>query len=106
MIYFRQVDEPRIGREIFWQAEYYMEDGSVFPVGTAYVESPPSSPPKLNFILVADPWRSRGIATELLAACIEKWPTLEFSKPISREGGKAVSRAISNQAAFTSQPKG
>lgn len=98
MIYFRQVDEPRIGRGIFWQAEFYMEDGSVFPVATAYVECPPASGPKLNFIFVADAWRSRGIATELLAACVEKWPSLEFTKAISREGEKAVKRAEANQA--------
>ncbi len=98
MIYFRQVDEPRIGRGIFWQAEYYLEDGSVFPVSTAYIECSPVAAPKLNFIFVADLWRSRGIATELLAACVEKWPSLEFSQTVSRDGEKAVTRAVSNQA--------
>lgn len=97
MIYFRQVDEPRVGRGIFWQVEYYAKEGSVFPVGTAYIEFPPSSVPKLNFILVADQWRSRGIATKLLAACLEKWPSLEFSEPISPNGSKALNRAERNR---------
>jgi GNAT superfamily N-acetyltransferase len=100
MIYFRQVDEPRIARGVFWQAEYYTEDGSIFPVATAYIECSPGAEPRLNFIFVADAWRSRGIATELLAACVEKWPSLEFSKTISRDGEKAVSRAISNQSHY------
>ena len=93
MIYFRQVDEPRIGKRIFWQVEYYAEEGSVFPVGTAYVESPPSGPPKMNFLLVADQWRGRGIASSMMAACVEKWPGLEFSTPISRGGAKAIDHA-------------
>jgi len=98
MIYFRQVDEPRIGRGIFWQVEYYAEEGSVFPVGTAYVESPPSGPPRMNFMLVADQWRGRGIASAMMAACVEKWPDLEFTTPISRGGAKAIDRAARHQA--------
>lgn len=97
MIYFRQADEPRNGRGIFWHIEYYAEEGSVFPVGTAYVETPFSSPPRVNFLLVADQWRSRGIASRLLAACVEKWPDLIFSDPISRNGEKAVARAIQDR---------
>ena len=100
MIYFRQVDEPRIGREIFWQVEFYAEEGSVFPIGTAYVESPLSEPPRLNFMLVADQWRSRGIATQLVAACVEKWPDLRFSEPISKMGEKAVNRALKEKEGF------
>jgi GNAT superfamily N-acetyltransferase len=97
MIYFRQVDEPRIGKGIFWHVEFYSTEGSAFPVGTAYVESPPSAPPVLRFMLVADQWRSRGIATRLVAACVEKWPNIEFTTPISRTGEKAVNRAVRNQ---------
>lgn len=99
MIYFRQVDEPRIGKGIFWQVEFYAEEGSVFPVGTAYVESPPSGPPLLNFMLVADQWRGRGIASSMMAACVEKWPDLEFSTPISRGGAKAIDRVMRQQTA-------
>lgn len=98
MIYFRQVDEPRIGKGIFWQVEYYAEEGSVFPVGSAYVESPPSGPPRMNFMLVADQWRGRGIASVMMAACVEKWPDLEFTTPIGRGGAKAIDRVARRQA--------
>ena len=97
MIYFRQVDEPRIGKGIFWHVEYYAEEASVFPVGTAYIESPPGAAPLMNFMLVADQWRSRGIASQMMAACVEKWPDLVFSDPISRDGEKAVKRAVKEQ---------
>jgi GNAT superfamily N-acetyltransferase len=100
MTYFRQVDAPRIGKEIYWHVEFYAEEGSVFPVGTAYVESPLAGAPRLNFILVADQWRTRGIASRLLAACVEKWPNLEFSEPISDYGQKAVERAVREQENF------
>ncbi len=98
MIYFRQVDEPRIGKGIFWHVEFYSAEGSSFPVGTAYVESPLHGSPQMRFILVADQWRSRGIATRLMAACVEKWPDIEFSAPISKGGERAVTRAIREQA--------
>ena len=100
MIYFRQADEPRIGKSIFWHVEFYVEESSVFPVGTAYVECPLGGPPRMNFMVVADQWRSRGIASRLMAACVEKWPKLEFSKPISIPGKKAVTRAVKEQGDF------
>ena len=100
MVFFRQADSPRIGREIFWHIEFYSEESSLFPVGTAYVESPPGGPPRMNFMLVADQWRSRGIASHLMAACLEKWPDLEFSDPISQAGRKAVERAVSGRQQF------
>jgi GNAT superfamily N-acetyltransferase len=98
MIYFRQVDEPRIGKGIFWHVEFYSAEGSAFPVGTAYVESPPAGLPTLRFILVADQWRSKGIATRLMAACVEKWPHIEFTAPISKTGERAVNRAVRDQS--------
>lgn len=97
MIYFRQTDEPRVGKGIFWHVEYYAEEGSVFPVGTAYVEALPQGYATLVFILVADQWRSRGVANALVAACSEKWPGLRFSQPISKEGKRTVRRAMQNR---------
>ena len=38
---------------------------------------------KLNFILVADDWHRRGIATKLISACRERWPQLMFAKAVN-----------------------
>lgn len=101
MIFFRRADEPRIGSGTYWHVEFYQEEGSVFPVGTAYVECPLDAPPRMNFVVVADQWRSRGIASRLMAGCVEKWPNLEFSEPISRFAEKAIKRAVTDQNGFT-----
>jgi hypothetical protein len=80
-------EDPRAGWR--WQVEY--RDGHVFPTGVAWVTAPPPGmtepPPGLDprpmieFVLVADVVRRRGIATRLVGACRERWPSAYMIPP-------------------------
>jgi GNAT superfamily N-acetyltransferase len=74
-----------------WQVEMHADRG--FPVGLAWVLAPapgaePTSEtrPQIKFVLVVDDERRQGIATRLIEACRERWPTIQLSPPISAAG--------------------
>lgn len=77
-----------------WQVEFH--EGRGFPSGVAWVAAPPpdmtepppgwDARPRIEFVLVADDARRRGIATRLIEACRERWPDARLSLPISPAG--------------------
>jgi len=96
MIYFRFVVQPFRKSESFeeWHVEYYEEEGTMFPVGTAYVVVIPETAAQLNFVLVADQWRRRGIGSKLVEACREKWPNIVLTETMEFESSKAFFEAV------------
>ena len=77
---FREVKTE--GEMSLWHVELYCDEGKMFPVGTAYLSSHGESA-QLNFILVADEWRCRGLAGELLSAIRSKWPKVTATSPMN-----------------------
>lgn len=92
MIYFRKVKHPRNTSATFWYVEYYDDEmpAQMFPVGTAYAVTLRKTA-QLNFVLVADQWRRKGIAEALLNACRKRWPDLQYTSGMDR-AGKALLR--------------
>ena len=73
---------------VHWQIEFYPDDFEVgAPLGLAWVSVYPIFT-FLDFVLVRDDERRRGIATALVAACRARWPGLQGLDP-----GDAVSEA-------------
>jgi hypothetical protein len=93
MVVFRQVDEPYSAKGWHWNVEYFSEDPHqrMFPIGTAYVVAPPeTTAAQLDFVLVADQWRKEGVARELIKACQERWPGLQYTGPMDEAGDKLL----------------
>lgn len=70
-IVFRRIREEDGAH--YWYVEAYSDEGSMFPVGTAYVLVY-ESVVQLNFMFVADQWRGQGFANEILQAVKTRWP--------------------------------
>lgn len=86
---FRQVKTD--AEAIYWHVELYCDEGNMFPVGTAYVVSHGDFA-QLNFILVADEWRCRGLAGELLSAIRSKWPEVTATAPMNDTARRLLHR--------------
>jgi GNAT superfamily N-acetyltransferase len=65
----------------------------MFPIGTAYVVAIPGVGAQLNYILVADQWRRRGIAHRLIEECRRKWPGMQATNPMNAQAEKLLSKA-------------
>lgn len=64
---------------LHWQIEYYPDDTEAgAPLGLAWVSdyTAGGSFAYLDFVLVRDDFRRQGIGTELVRACLERWPGL------------------------------
>ena len=94
MIVFRQVDEPYPDAGIHWNVECFDDDPrqQQFPIGTAYVVALRGAA-QVQFVLVADQWRHRGVAKALVAACKERWPNLMYTGPMD-EAGEGLLRSV------------
>lgn len=95
MILFRQlrraVMPPAREPGEYWYVEYHGDPGvSRFPWGIAFVSVTGDAPPRLDFILVADPCRGRGFATALLAACVERWHDIDLGQAKSGPGSRLL----------------
>src|SRR4051794_8235846 len=83
---FRQVDGPYWKPGTIWQVELHAESRTGhpsfhprFPVALAWVSDDPYGPrPALEFVLVPDHYRRRGLAKRIIAACRERWPDLRL----------------------------
>lgn len=93
-IIFTQLDLPDAMPDIRWQAQLFDPTAGVlgytpFPQAIAWLTDFSASPLEcvmLDFILVPDQCRRRGYATQLIAACEERWPSLELTEAISEAG--------------------
>jgi len=96
MIDFRHIVPSFRKSEPFkeWHVEYYNEDeNTMFPVGTAYVVILETTV-QLNFILVADQWRRRGIGRQLVEACRKRWPNIQLTIAMEFESSKSFFEAV------------
>ena len=98
MIHFRRVDEPfadaRVER---WQVEFYSDEGTMFPVGLAWVLVFDSHA-QLQFFMVADDWRGQGVGRRLLEACRERWSMLRHTSPMTPLAEKLLRSVFPEQA--------
>jgi GNAT superfamily N-acetyltransferase len=89
---------------VHWQVEAYPVDIEYgHPLGICWVSDqsvrrPPDwrggeFPPSIDYVLVADPYRRKGIATHLIQACQERWPTLDIGEAVS-EAGQALLESL------------
>ena len=89
MIIFRRIQKPVPTDWLpgaHWYVEYYCDDwANGYPSGMAFVTAIKSFV-FLDFIFVADHERRKGIATELLHACRQKWPGIDYGDGISKSG--------------------
>lgn len=94
MLVFRQVDEPYPDKEVHWNVEFFSDDPPEvgFPVGFAFFVVVQGTA-QLNYILVADQWRKRGIAKELIRGCRKRWPNMQFTSAMGPEG-EALLRSV------------
>ncbi len=98
-IEFREL--RRANNAIYWQVEAYSEEGSMFPVAEAFVvELEGRQFAQLNYIIVFDQWRRRGIGTAIVEACRVKWPLLEFTSPMDDEQSIAFAHTIRSPHVF------
>lgn len=106
-IIFRKLTKPLpLGwkNRTHWQVEAHSyTDGQGYPVGIAWVLEPLPMPDHtfpppavLDFILVPDHYRRRGIARRLINACRERWAELVLTEAIS-EAGAALTAAVSGK---------
>jgi hypothetical protein len=85
----RQVDPPGRHPGIAWVAELHSPaEQWRFPVAMAYVSDFRRAGLGMfvEFSLVPDHLRRCGYATELVHRCLEQWPDLTMSDPISKAG--------------------
>lgn len=97
MIVFTKMNTPEHLKECRWRVEYYCDDPKekMFPVGVAYLVVV-NKTAQLNFIMVADQWRRRGIALEIFKACSLKWPyCFQYTSGMDKKG-KALIRKFEN----------
>lgn len=114
MIIFRNIDRPRPDNWMqcmHWYVEFHDDERDMaFPLGVAYVTAVPEAAwteehvkagmPRavLDFVLVADLHRRKGIARRLVAACRKRWPEIYLTGAISPEG-KALLGSIKTKKA-------
>lgn len=88
---FRQLTEGPPGwiAEMHWQADLYDSSDPPCPVAVAWLTVPPEAsglPPILDYILVVDEARRQGYATDLIAACRRRWPSLRLTDATTEDG--------------------
>ena len=74
---------------VHWRVECYADTGDLpFPVGTAWVSdyNPHQELVSLDFILVPDHMRRKGIARILMNAIKQRWPKIHVTDAISASG--------------------
>lgn len=90
MIIFRPINDnlpPCWEPGIHWQVEFWPDNVDASrPYGLAYVTDYGPSGVFLDYILVGDDVRRRGIATDLAKAIEERWPDVILTDAISPEG--------------------
>lgn len=89
-IVFRKIDNccqnDRWESGVKWYVEFHdAEFDCPFPKGIAFV-SGPDYRKILYFVFVADMYRRKGVATELVRACRARWPNIEITEAISDAG--------------------
>lgn len=92
-IVFREA--KRDGIATFWYVEVYSPEGTMFPVGTAYVVQA-AKVASLSFIFVADCWRRQGYGRAMIEAIRNRWPDFQASSPIDSD--VAMKFAIATQS--------
>ena len=102
MILFRQLNEEVPYNWIagmHWYIEWHDDviDRS-FPLGIGFCTiAPPepqgTGPAFLDFLLVADPFRRKGIATAIIEAARKRWPHIQLTGAVST-GGSALLRSL------------
>jgi GNAT superfamily N-acetyltransferase len=91
-IFFRDVSQPfeQTSAVRRWCVGYYdnqVGGGTMFPVGIAYVvEVVQCEVAQMNFILVADDWRRKGIARAILTAIKLRWPAVTATRSMGPAG--------------------
>jgi len=104
---FRQLNDPvpaGWAPGVHWQVEAYPTNADVgHPLGICWISDqsvrrPPDwrgdeFPPSIDYVLVADPYRRKGIATRLVQACQERWPDLDIGEA-SSEAGQALLESL------------
>jgi GNAT superfamily N-acetyltransferase len=87
----RKFADPR------WCGEYWPDDHDTgAPWGICWVSHYPDEPgiwTILWYVLVADPYRRLGIATALIAAARERWPSIQITEGVT-EAGEAVYESL------------
>ena len=95
MIYFREANEPHLSASEssnvrYWHLEVYDDEapneGTMFPVGIAYVVEMPNRGAQLQFVFVADQWRRQGFGRQLVQAAKDRWPFLTWTSSMGVEG--------------------
>jgi len=82
-----------------WQVELHVGRG--FPVGLAWVCTPPPGVVPaadvrtlIKFVLVVDDARNEGVASRLIEACRGRWPDAKLSLPISAAGARLYRKFV------------
>ena len=95
IVVFRQLDPPGRIPGIAWIAELHSpDDCPPYQLATAWLTDFTGLIPgcvMLDFILVPDHLRRKGYASQLIRACQDRWPNLEFTDEISTEGEALLS---------------
>lgn len=110
-VLFRRMDEPVPAYwmpGIHWQVEAHVCGAEFpFPAGLCWVSDPSplrqadwsgtEFPPTLDFILVADHFRRRGVGKALVRACHRRWPTLWLTDAVSTSGAAFLAALASRR---------
>jgi GNAT superfamily N-acetyltransferase len=110
-VLFRRIDEPvpvYWTPGIHWQVEAHVFGTEFpFPAGLCWVSdssplrpadwSGPEFPPVLDFILVADHFRRRGVARALVRTCRRRWPGLWLTDAVSTSGAAFLATLASRR---------
>ena len=103
-ILFSQIDLPDAMPGLRWQAQLFDHKAGAlgwtpYPQAVAWLSDYSDSPLEcvmLDFILVPDQYRRNGYATQLIAACEERWPNLELTEAISEAGEGLLNKLEAN----------
>ena len=105
MILFRPVCDPLPpdwSPGLHWQVEYHDDASDCSrPLGIAWVTAAEGLD-YLDYVLVCDDCRRRGIATALIAACRERWPGIRLTDSIS-EAGESLLASLDESAALAAE---
>lgn len=83
---------------IHWQVEFWPDDVDTSrPYGIAYV-SDFGADVYLDYVLVCDDMRRRGVATALLEAIEARWPDIIHTDTISPEGAALCAKFYSKKS--------
>ena len=90
MILFRHLADPLppYWEPIHWQVEYFPDEEVGAPYGVAWVVRTEFLT-LVEYVLVRDEHRGKGVAKAILLACFERWPDCRLTDAIS-PGGQAL----------------